>query len=184
MSKAAFLVEGELEKKFVEKIYPNHPVQKIGCNGDEVCIEAISKHIATKCRLYNNRYYPIIIIFDREDRTASISELKRDLLTQLSIEGINDTFIVGISNRMVENWILADEEIVKQYTNTKKPFLNTFEGLDGKKEIKKFLPTYHETTDGVELLLKCRASIIKNKSISFTEFFNDLPDNNCYWLLR
>ncbi len=63
---------------------------------------------------------------------------------------------------MIENWILADFETVKENCKTEKKLTGVQEGSHGKKILSECLKEkYHETTVGVMLLSKCRASIMR-----------------------
>ncbi|MGA9048256.1 MAG: hypothetical protein WB588_04605 [Dehalococcoidia bacterium] len=184
MNKAAFLVDGHLEQKFIQKSCPGRPVQRLECNGHNVSLSAIAERIETHCRLFNNRYYPIIVVIDREDRRETSQEISSSLHSLLEQLGIVDTIIIGVTDRTIENWILADREIVNQCEYKVKEITISYEGRKGKTVIKKHLRMYHETTDGVDLLVKCRAGHIKNNSPSFAEFYDQLPINSCPWLNR
>lgn len=182
MSSAAFLVDGHLEQYFIQQVCPDHPVHRINCNGHNVSLNAIAKHVASHCRLFNNRYYPIIVIIDREDRDETSVELCNSLIGLLRQEGVRDLIIVGIADRMVENWILADQIVVKEHPNRRQLAPTHPEGLHGKNEITKCFPQYHETTLGVDLLLKCKPSRIRKNSESFNRLYNQLPKKGCKWL--
>jgi len=182
MSNAAFLVDGHLEQKFIQRTCFCRPVRRINCNGRNVAISVIAKRIATQCRLLGNRCHPIIVIIDREDRLETSRELSSSLLDYLRKEGIIDTFIIGVADRMIENWILADAEIVNHHESNIKATPPYSEGCNGKNVLERCLDHYHETTIGVELLLNCRASRINENSQSFSDFFNQLPENDCSWL--
>jgi hypothetical protein len=132
MASSAFLVDGHLEQYFIQQVCPDHPVRRIGCNGHSVSLEAIAKHIASHCRLFDNRYYPIIIIIDREDRDETACEIKNSLITLLQKEGVKDSLIVAVADRMIENWILADQSVIKEHPDRKQLAHIHPEGLHGK----------------------------------------------------
>jgi hypothetical protein len=182
MNKAAFLVDGHLEQKFIQRTCSSRPVRRINCNGRNVATSAVAKRIATQCRLLGNRHYPIIVIIDREDRPETSRKISSQLLSYLKEEGIIDTIIIGVADRMIENWILADADIVNHHESCKKATPCYSEGCNGKNVLERCLDHYHETTIGVELLLNCRVSRIKENSQSFSDFFNQLPGNDCSWL--
>jgi hypothetical protein len=160
-----------------------YPIRRTNCNGENVEIEAIARRIATHCNLLNNRYYPIIIV-DREDRQEPASVLAIELERAIRQEGITDTLIIGVADRMVENWILADKDVIGNHPDCTNVPPNDIEGIDGKHEMHKCIKYYHETTHGVELLLKAKASVISGKSPSFLSLVNSLPPNDCWWLSR
>ena len=184
MNNAAFLIDGHLEQKFLRKACPHHPIRRINCNGTNVSISAIADRVASQCRLLNNRHYPIVIVIDREDRTASTDSLCSDLLAQLIEKGVNEQIIIGVVDRMIENWILADAEKVAEHPSYYASVPANTEGLHGKNILKGCIRHYHETTIGVDLLVSCRASVMRSNSTSFSRFYGQLPVNNCWWLNR
>lgn len=185
MHKPAFLVDGHQEKKFIQRACPGIPVRIINLNGDDVEIQAIVKHVGSLIRLLGSRYYPIVIIIDREGRDKTSETLCAEIIQGLREEGIADDLIVGVADRMIENWILADNEIVCGDEGFQKKPPDDCEGLNGKKVIKECIRNYQETTVGVELLLKCRASRIREKSSSFASLYQELPfKKSCRWLAQ
>jgi len=185
MNKSAFIVEGHLEQYFIQATCPGRPVRRLECNGHNVSVAAIAKRIMTHCHLFNNNYYPIIVMIDREDRHETSTQICSLILSEVRGLGITDNIIIGIADRMIENWILADPDIINQCQNKIKDVpAASYEGFLGKNIISQYLRSYQETTDGVDLLLKCRASHIKNSSPSFADFCTRLPKNNCHWLKR
>jgi hypothetical protein len=180
-SNPAFLVDGKLEQKFFQNICPKAPVRYINCNGKEVKISVIAPRIASLIRALGGKYYPIFIIIDREERTQSAKEIKKDLISEIKKHNISETFYVGIADREIENWILQDENVFQEYPDYKK-LPRLFEGSKGKSTLKKIIPDYHETTMGVELLCKCRPKGLM-QSESFKDFFDEIkPHLECWWL--
>ena len=108
MNNPAFLVDGQMEKLIIEKLCPNQRVRLTGLNGKDVTIEAIAKKASALIRLLNGKNYPIVVLIDREDRPESAEEIANLLKTEMRNEGIKDDLIIGVADRMIENWILAD----------------------------------------------------------------------------
>ena len=71
MTNPAFIVEGQQEKMIVQELCPSQPVRLLGVNGKYVSYGKIASVIDSKLISFGNKYYPIIIIFDRENRTDS-----------------------------------------------------------------------------------------------------------------
>lgn len=186
MIKPAFLVEGDLEQNFIQITCPGVPVQKIGCNGDSVTIEAIAKRVGTLGRLLHKRCSVLIVIFDREQRIETALQIETAFIAALKNEGIQVPVIVGIPDRDIESWILADPEAFAQSARITVPdFTIPIDGTKGKTQIKKLIGTgrsYVETIDGVRWLKSCRASEMKSKSHSFGRFAASLKDLSCWWL--
>lgn len=183
MNNAAFLVDGHQEMKFLQKICPGRTVRRLNLNGNSVVSSALAERIASFCRLFQSRYYPIVIWVDREDREASASEFANELEQAIRAEGVTDDIVVGVADRAIENWILADKETVRPYCDEGTRYPQQSDGFNGKSRMKKLVKGYHETTTGVELLSKSYASRMKTSS-SFKEFVDKLPENECWWLNR
>ena len=183
MINAAFFVDGHLEKKFIQKTCPNKVVRILNCNGSKVSAAAIAKRISSQCRLLKGRNFPIIIFVDLEDRDETATQFHDDIVAAIRAEGVSDTFILGVADRMIENWILADKSIVAGHTTKRPVYTGCPDGFNGKSCIKQLIPGYHETTIGVDLLEKCRASKMIT-SPSFKAFFDKLSSYQCWWLNR
>ena len=86
---------------------------------------------------------------------------------------------VGVADRMIENWILADWE--RSIGNIEeKPTLT--DGIHGSGKLKHHLGTYDKRTNGVNLFKKCRSKIIYENSPSFKHFADKIKDINCFFL--
>jgi hypothetical protein len=171
-----FFVDGLMEQKFIQNICPKIKVQLTSINGKSVKISAIAKKLASLIRLLGNKYYPIIIFIDREDRNITskqmITEIKNEL-KKLNIDLENLRF--GVADIMTENWILADWKSFKKNTKTKtKKEFSSFEGKHGTNLIKKYYSNYQKTIDGVELLSKSNCSEMVKNSPSFDSFYSNL----------
>lgn len=186
IKKPAYLVEGNMEQKFIQSVCPNAAVQRINCNGDSVCLESIAKRVGSLGRLLHKRYSPLIVIFDRERRQETVTEIREEFLKHLSKEGIDTQVIVGIPDRDIENWILADYATFADAAKIDAELIpQSFEGEKGKSIIKKLNQSdqpYVETVHGVTWLKSCRPDIMRKNSPSFAEFADALNDLSCWWL--
>ncbi len=176
MSNPAFIVDGFSEKLVIGQICPGKPVRRTDLNGKSVSIQAIANKVGSLVRLYNNRYYPIIVIIDRENRIESSPEIAENLKRELDNQGLGNIDIrINVADRMFENWIVADWESLP--TKLEKPEIT--ESVNGCSILKKALDSYHKTTDGVELFTKANPSNIYQNSESFRTFIDSLNDVNC-----
>ena len=186
MIKPAFLVEGDLEQKFIQSVCPGSPVQKINCNGDRVEISAIAKRVGTLGRLLQKRFRPLIVVFDREKRNLSCDEIELELRECLKSEDLNVETLIGIPDREIENWILADFETFIHCSGCDEELnFEAFEGTSGKSKIKSMLPSgkaYVETVEGVAWLKQCRAKKLAERSPSFAKLATILQPLQCWWL--
>ncbi|RJP62637.1 MAG: DUF4276 family protein [Ignavibacteriales bacterium] len=182
MNNPAFLVDGQLEQRFIQNACPNAPVRLLNCNGDKVSSSAIAKRIATHYRLLKKKYSPIVIVIDRESRCLTATEFKNEITTLLANDNISEDFIIGIADRMIENWILADKINVSKYAKVNLDQVPDVEGENGKSKIRKLIKDYHETTVGVELLKKSNPQRMFS-SESFKTFFSSINNRiDCWWM--
>lgn len=184
MNEPAFLVDGNLEQRFIQNVCPNKKVRILNCNGEQVSISAIAKRIATQYRLLIKKCSPIIVVIDRESRDETPHQICSELYRYLSEENISDNLIIGVADRMIENWILADKKNISKFANIAEDSIPNIEGKHGKGFIKNIIPDYNETTTGVELLKKSNPHRMLN-SESFKNFFDSIYDKiDCWWLKK
>lgn len=180
MSNPAFIVDGYTELKIVQFLCPGQPVKRTDCNGKDVKIPIIAKRIATHIRILSNRHYPIIVLVDKENREISNEEMASQIRQCLKSEGIeNQDIRIGVADRMIENWIIADWESLTD-NNKLKP--STTDGCNGAALIKKVKSSYDKTTDGVELFKMTRQSVLYTKSASYKYFIDQLSGIECPYL--
>lgn len=186
MASVAFIVEGDLEQDFVQNACPRSPVRRLGCNGDTVTIEAIAKRVGTLGRLLQRKYGVLIVVFDREKRSESCDEIKNSLIQALYSEGITSRIVIGIPDRDIETWIVADPEMLRSSAKiVQDRQIDCCEGRKGKTAIKSLLAEGHyyvETVHGHIWLKKSRASVVASNSASFAAFASELSDLDCWWL--
>jgi len=185
MPDIAFIVEGQLEQRAVNRACPNHKVVLLGANGDSVTIATICNRIETHYRLFSNRYYPIIVIFDREHRRETTEEIESALVKELTSRGIDSKqFIFFISDRKFECMFLAHIGEDGDYHKSGCPQTTCVDGLDGVSELKSRLMQkglrYHKTTTGLELFKLVRPTILASKSPSFKRFQSQILQY-CRW---
>jgi hypothetical protein len=146
-------------------------------------MSAIAKRLASLIKVLNNRHYPIVVLIDRETRTQDTKSIKEELHLELKKLEIHDEVLIGVCDRMIENWILADKSNISKYCdkriNWKK---ENFEGTKGKSELKKHMDSYHETTDGVNLLSTSNPKSLYKNSLSFKNFVHTIEKIECSWL--
>ncbi len=97
----------------IQTLCPGQRVQRIGLNGD-VSIKAIAERLASLIYLLGNRHYPIVIVIGREKRIETSEEIKEALRVELNNLGVVNQVIIGVSDRIIENWILADWDSFKK----------------------------------------------------------------------
>jgi hypothetical protein len=185
MPDPAFLVDGVMEQRILRKLCPGKTAIRIECNEGNVALGAIVKRVDTQIRLLNNRYYPVVILIDRETRKISCDKIMQEITRQLNELGHAGQFVVGVVDRCIENWILADWESVCERNGFQYKRLTAgHEGTRGKSLLKRHLPKdifYNEVTWGKELFLSCNPTALYQRSESFRSFLDKL-DFPCVWL--
>jgi hypothetical protein len=181
----AFIVEGQLEQRVVNKACPNHRVVLLGANGDDVAIATICDRIETHYRLFSNRHYPIVVIFDREYRDQTVEAIEEAVITELTARRIDTKqFIFFISDRKFECMFLAHIGSDGNYHANGCPHTPRVDGMDGVSELKARLAKknlrYHKTTTGVELFSGVRPSILASRSDAFRRFQAKILQH-CRW---
>ncbi len=179
MSNPVFFIDGQMEKKIIQALCPNQPIRVTGLNGKDVTVKAIAKKIAPLIRLLGNKFYPIVILLDKEARKITFEEMANQTKEALIEEGITDQDLrIGVADRMIENWILADWETFAG-KKTKPP---ETEGINGSSIIKKVKGGYDKTTEGVEYFIAARQNILYNSSESYKHFIDQLNGIKCAYI--
>lgn len=172
-----------MEQKIVQRLCPGQPVRLIGCNGDSVSMFAVYKALNLHIRMLKN-YHPIVILLDRERRMQTCDVLIAELRALLDQNGHTGRYVIGMADRTIENWILADWSSACTRYEGCREFGDDSEACHGKSTIRRLMPRniiYHETTIGVELFLLVRPATIFEASKSFRDFVGQLKIG-CYWL--
>lgn len=171
----AFIVDGFTEKNIIDKICPNRPIRRTDLNGKDVTLDKIAERLETYLRLFNNKYYPIIIIIDKEDRDQSCAEIIKYLKNKLDDAGFkNDDIRISIADRMIENWLIADTKI---FNENDKPI--KIDGINGSAVLKKKYGTYSKATDCLKIINDfCPETAYKN-SESFKQFVDSIDSIDC-----
>ncbi|WP_156087904.1 hypothetical protein [Lysobacter sp. Root667] len=175
--KPAFLVEGVTEQKFIQLVCGGHPVKIINCNGSSVVVGAIAKRAASLIRLWGGKFFPIIIVVDREDRCESANDFAHGLAQAIREEGVCDSVVIGVADRMIENWMVADPLLWPDHTTPQ-----SVDGLNGLSILRQRLPAYNKSVDGAALLKRSRSREIASRSASFKRLKDQLEIMRCNWL--
>lgn len=186
MNEVGFIVDGFMEKRIVEHICPRAPVNRLDLNGKSVSIEAIARKAATYARILRRRCLRVIIVVDREARKESSQSIARELSERIAAEGVDD-FVIAVSDRMSENWMLADLRGVERYLSLPSGTLGgTYEGSNGKATLKSLFRaqsrSYQETLDGADLFCSCDPKTIASTSESFRALLEACEDIPCHFL--
>jgi hypothetical protein len=172
-----------METHFVNSTYANAIVQRPFPNGDDVALDLIIECINDQLETVGGEIKKVIVLMDREGRHISASEMANLIAAGVSHKNPGRAFYIGVSDREIENWILADEQAVAVQCGNP-GYGYDCEGRNGKSVLQKL-------TDGVDLgyrdkalLLKASyASRIRAKSPSFDNFVGSL-DFEWWWSAR
>jgi hypothetical protein len=177
----AFIVDGLTERRIIQKLCPGRPIN-LSMNGENVSLKAMAAKIVALIRNMNNVYYPIVIVTDREKRADGFltiaAELRLEIVEQLASKNMTVDIRIGVADRMIENWILADADAL----GNPPEIPPETDGLGGKGLVKRIMPTYSETVDGPDLFFKADASKMYENSPSFRHFVDQLEDLDCPYL--
>lgn len=180
----AFIVDGLTEKKIVQRLCQGVTVRTLSLNGKDVALPALAKAAFSLIKLFKGRHYPVIIIVDREGRNLSSQDIEVELTKLLIDLGVPDNdIIVCCPDRMIENWMLADDEYFEEIYDIK--LTEAYEGTHGKRDIKQLLLrkklSYHEIAVGVEIFCCIDPERASNNSESFSRLRSRVG-TYCAWL--
>jgi len=173
----AFLVDGVTEQRFVKLVCSGSPVRIINCNGSSVRTAAIAKRVASLIRLWGGKFFPIVVVVDLENRDMTAEAFCCDLERAIRDEGVVDDLVVGVADRMIENWMLGDGRV---WSECAPPAC--VDGCHGASVLKRQIPSYDKAAAGPGLLKRASASEIRRRSPSFDAFVAKLVRLNCRWL--
>ena len=112
MERIAALVEGDTEDFFFRSTYGRVIVQRPFPNGRSVDLDRIIDDIKDNIDTLGGSIRYVIILLDREGRDASAAEMAVRIKGQLQAVCTNREIMVRVTDRHIENWILADEEFI------------------------------------------------------------------------
>lgn len=172
----AFIVDGFTEKNIIDKICPNRPVRRTDLNGKDVTLDAIADRLASYIRLFNNKYYPIIVIIDKENRPQNCNEITDYLNTKLNKLGFSNHDIrINIADRMIENWLIADLQL---FSNELPP-PKDIDGINGASQLRMIFGKYSKSTDCLKVLKNFSPEVAYHNSNSFKKFVDSVENIGC-----
>lgn len=178
----AMIVEGQTERNYFNKFVPKSNISIAKSFSGHTSLEAISKHVASLMRLFPSQCEYCIVLMDREMRQQASVELEASIYTLISRDehgiGCIRKYCVICPDTMIENWMLADIESIKNKKYIRASAKQRrYDGYHGVKEIKKIFVkgvTYDKITHGVEMLSLINEKVAKTNSPSFARFVNSL----------
>ena len=177
MSRIGIIVDGlgdyaSVQKKFKGKV---KVLKTDGPRGHCAPISEIVAKSRKQVRMLNDfNCKKIIILLDYECRLLSYNKFVKDL-RECSKNTFGNKIKICSPNRMIENWYLADIEILSK----KKAYIRKnlkqkkYEGVDGKEYLKRLYErkySYSETEHGPELFCIIRDTVATKNSYSYKDF--------------
>ncbi|MCZ8102993.1 MAG: hypothetical protein O9972_34510 [Burkholderiales bacterium] len=176
----AFIVDGQLEKRVVQRLCNSAPVRVTNMNGRNVEISAIAKLICSFLDLFRGRYFPVVIVIDREARDQSSEQIEAEIKVRVSEYGHDvQGIIVSCADRMIENWIISGTSSYRGH-DISCELMDHGDGCNGKSIVRQILGgcnvTYSETTVGVDLFCSMDFEKAAGRSESFNRFRSQMSD--------
>jgi len=174
-----------MEKLFVNNNFRYVELVPIS-NGKSWTIDAIANQITSKYVTKNYNPDIIIVWLDREDESRPADSMKIKIREALGACGVELNIIhILIPNRMSENIILSDNEVMREVFNDPNYYYK-YEGENGKGILKDMYRnkncSYKETAQGAMLLKKIRINRCALNSKSVKDFYDNFPLKNCWWI--
>lgn len=173
-----------MERMFVNQNFPHIDVVSLP-NGDGWNPKRLATQIQSLYKTKNINPDIVIVWFDREKNPQSSDEIRSIVHESLTAIGVlAEKLKICIPDKMTENMILADEELVRSEFDLPN-FNYEGDGTNGKHSLKVLYESkgakYKETYHGVTLLKKMHLSRSAVKSPSVSRFFNEF-ESDCWWI--
>lgn len=172
-----------MEKLFVNRNFPHIDLVPVS-NGETWSVEMISKQISSLYRVKDVQAEKVIVWIDREGRTETEDQIRVSIRDALVDAGANvESIIICVPDRMTENIILADEQLIRSEFNIEN-YSYAGDGSHGKGRLKTLYreknENYKETFHGANLLKKVHRSRAAECSESANSFYSGF-DFACWW---
>jgi hypothetical protein len=102
------------EEHFIRATYSAAQIVRPFPNGEDVDLNLIVDAIVDALEIMSSNISKVLILLDRERRSLSANELASTLFTALTQKCTNRTFYIGVADRQIENWIIADEQRMRE----------------------------------------------------------------------
>ncbi|WP_156367731.1 hypothetical protein [Brevundimonas sp. Leaf363] len=154
----------------MEIAHPNSLVLKPFPNGITVSLGKIAEKIEFSLKAVGVDFDAIVVLLDRERRALPAADIAVELQQRLAELCPGRSFVIGVSDIQVENWILADVDRMRARFGNE-AYIYAGDGVGGKRRLgelsggESFSPRAK-----AELLKSCKASSIRASSASFDRF--------------
>jgi hypothetical protein len=169
-----------METHFMRQSYGNAIVQRPFPNGDSVDLELIIESIRDRLETIGGPITKFVVLMDREGRPQSAADIAQTVLDRLKAHSPARSFYVGVSDREVENWIIADEERMREAYGTS-AYEYAGEGKNGKAILEQLNGGIDASfRDKATLLNSCSSVRAATKSPSLAHFLAQI-DFQWHW---
>lgn len=183
MERIAALVEGHTELHFIKNTYANSIVSRPIPNGKSVSISLIVESIVDAVQALGGEIKRVIILLDREGRDITSSEMAIAIIDGVGAICSGRKFYVGVADIQIENWMLADEQMIRSVFN-EPDFIYPGDGVGSKNIL-------HRISGGVMMgpadkaaLLKKASALTGSKVSPSLEAFRGSIDFDWYWAIK
>jgi hypothetical protein len=153
-------------------------VKILDLNGKDVSLRAIAKKIYGLIEANGGKNYPVIIVLDKEERDIDFNVMASEVEKLIKeIPGVSQEIIVAVADRMIENWVLADQETLFG----KIAIEGETDGKNGSAEIKKHSGSYFKTTDFPERFKEVNKGTVYANSPSYKAFVDKISGIKCHF---
>ena len=189
LAKTVFLVDGPTEirafkAKFAKDYTWKLALRQVGCNGKDVTPQGYANAaLGILVVALKSRFTTILCVVDREQRSRSATTFAgavRDEMIEtilrtnhFSRDHLEEKIFVCVPDRMFENWIVADVEGIKTYSDLVKPgaVQGDYDGQSGATVLKRIMKVrYRKTLHGPTLFKRVSFKRAKSNSPSFCRF--------------
>lgn len=181
MVKIAALVEGHTETHFINATFPKPHFQRPFPNGKDVSLDLIAESISDALEVVGGEIDAILVLLDREGRAITAQDMAVELSGKLKKLGCNRKIHIGVTDRHLENWILADQEAIREKFQ-REDFFYAGDGTRGKAILESVAGYAMSPIDKARLLKSCSAIRAKTRSQSLLSWL-DSCDFEWHWAI-
>ena len=173
MERIAAIVEGHTEEHFVRSTYGAARITRAIPNGRTVDPGVIVDAVLDALELVSGSVTKVLILFDREGRAETAEALAAEVRDGVAARCGDRVLYVGVSDRQIENWVVADEAEMQLRFNAGYEYGG--DGCSGKVVLRDLNGGVSlGPKDTAELLKACSASCAAVKSVSLASFLRQI----------
>jgi hypothetical protein len=155
MEKILAIVEGQTEAHFVKATYANALITRPFPNGEDVAVEVIVDAVTDTVETVCGHISKVLVLLDLEKRSVSANDFLNAILSALSQNCSGRQFYIGVADRQIETWILADVHTMRQRFDPE--YVYPGDGCGAKKLL-------HKLSEGIVRAPRDTANLLKSCS--------------------